>query len=185
MPAYLATPTFKIVNNSILLITFSGKDRPGIVSQVAAAVHQHGGNWERSRLIHLTDRFAGLLQVSVPQDQCEALRKDLLAVSGLEIIISDANESGGVPANEHTLSLVGADHPGIVHEIFSELSSLGLNVESLSTRTEAAADSGTTLFRAEARLSSPDPIASDTIREKVENLAHDLLVEVMISEPEA
>jgi len=172
------------VKTSILLITLSGKDRPGIVQQIEALAHQHLGNWERSRLIHLNERFVGLVQISVPEENVDLLKNALHSIEGLDLTIAEGSEPAAQASSEHRIALVGADHPGIVSEIFAAIAALGLNVESLSTRTEAAADSGTTLFRAEARLSSPDPIHSDLIREKLESLAHDLLVEVSISSPE-
>ncbi|MBC2600612.1 ACT domain-containing protein [Puniceicoccus vermicola] len=170
------------MKTSILLITLSGEDRPGIVSETAAKVHAHQGNWERSRLIHLSGRFVGLLQVSVPEDQRESLRADLLSIEGLELTIADGTGSRSTNATSFQVKLVGADHPGIVNEVFGALSSLGLNVESMSTRTEAAADSGTLLFRAEARLSSREPMQEATVQDHLEELGQDLLVEVSANE---
>ena len=166
------------MQTSILLITFSGDDRQGIVHEIAAKVHSHQGNWERSRLIHLSGRFVGLLQVSVSKENREGLRSDLMSIQGLELTVA---EGKGIPqpaeAKSFKVSLVGADHPGIVSEVFASLASLGLNVESMSTKTEAAADSGTLLFRAEARLSTREPTSESTILEVLENLGMDLLVE--------
>ncbi|MFP4358119.1 MAG: glycine cleavage system protein R [Puniceicoccaceae bacterium] len=171
------------MNSSILLITISGKDRPGIVGEIAAQVARRGGNWERSRLIHLAGRFVGLLQISVPEDRREDLRVDLLSVEGLAVTVAGGRIRTPEASSSFHLDLVGADHPGIVSEIFGKLSALGLNVESLSTWTEAAADSGTVLFRAGADLSSAEPMRSEEIIEALEALANDLLVEVSVSEP--
>ena len=55
--------------NSILLITLSGVDRVGIVREVAHWVTAFGANWERSRMIRLSGRFVGLLQVSVTDEK--------------------------------------------------------------------------------------------------------------------
>jgi len=169
----------QLVKTSILLITVSGDDRPGIVGQIAAIVHDHGGNWERSRLIHLSGRFVGLLQVRVPDSSGDELRAALTAVKGLETTVALGHDRDAHGPSGYSLTLLGADHGGIVREIFEALSRLGLNVESLSTRTEAAADSGTLLFRAEALLSSPDPLPVETIRETIEALAHDLHVDIV------
>ena len=171
------------MNSSILLITISGSDRPGIVGEIASHVSKRGGNWERSRLIHLAGRFVGLLQISVPEDRREDLRVDLLSIEGLAVTVAEGRQPPTETAPHFHLDLVGADHPGIVSEIFGKLSALGLNVESLSTRTEAAADSGTVLFRAEADLSAAEPMNSQVIIDAMEALASDLLVEVSVSEP--
>ncbi len=172
------------MKTSILLITVSGEDRPGIVGEIASLVHSHGGNWERSRLVHLAGRFVGLLQVSVAGEDQEDLRRDLLNIPGLETTVALGGDEESPVSHHFNLSLLGADHAGIVREIFNAIAELGLNVESLSTRTEAAADSGTLLFRADAQLSTPEPLPIETIRETVENLAHDLYVDISVRPPD-
>lgn len=171
------------VKTSILLITVSGKDRPGIVRDIAAQVHQREGNWERGRLIHLADRFVGLLRVSVPEERREDLRVDLLSIPGLEITVAEGTDPARPSLSFFRLTAVGADHPGIVSEIFAALASHELNVESLSTRTEPAADSGTLLFRADAELSAEHAIRPVDIQTALEETAHDLQVEVSIGHP--
>ena len=170
------------MKNSVLLITLSGPDRPGIVHEVATAVHTHGGNWERSRLIHLSGRFVGLLQVSVEDGSRDALRKGLMAIDGLDLTVAEGEENPVAAGTLFNVSLVGADYPGIVREVFGAAAEMGFNVESMSTRTEAAADSGTLLFRADARLSSPKPLPQSAVQDKLEAIAQDFLVEVSVSE---
>ena len=47
------------------------------------------------------------------------------------------------------------DHPGIVYQISAVLSSLGINIESMETKTYAAPISGTAIFQLEADLAVP------------------------------
>lgn len=164
----------------ILLVTISGRDEPGIVRAVAERVQGRGGNWECCRLIHLAGRFVGIVQVSVAEELAEDLRLDLLAVAGLETTVAEGFpvETGGRPSLK--ISAVGADSPGIVREVFGALAELGLNVEELDTRTEAAASSGTLLFRIDGVLSSPERVSPEVVREKVEAIAYDLQVEVAV-----
>lgn len=173
------------MKSEILLITISGHDKPGIVRAVAETVQQRGGNWECCRLTHLAGRFVGLLQVSVPGGQAEDLRVDLLAIPGLETTVAVGARPEKAGCSWLRLSALGADSPGIVHEVFGSLAELGLNVEALDTRTEAAASSGTVLFRIEALLSSPQRVNAETVREKLETIAYDLQVEVELAEPPA
>ena len=42
------------------------------------------------------------------------------------------------------------DHPGIVYQISAVLSALGINIESMETKTYAAPISGTPIFQLEA-----------------------------------
>ena len=56
-----------------LVLTVIGQDRPGLVELLSRAVTDHGGNWEASRMARMSGRFAGILQISVPQEQAEEL----------------------------------------------------------------------------------------------------------------
>jgi glycine cleavage system transcriptional repressor len=47
------------------------------------------------------------------------------------------------------------DHPGVVYRISGVLSRLGVNIESMETKTYSAPVSGTPLFQLEARVAVP------------------------------
>ncbi len=47
------------------------------------------------------------------------------------------------------------DHPGIVYQISAVLSSVGINIESMETKTYAAPISGTPIFQLEAEIAVP------------------------------
>ena len=49
---------------TVLVLTISGRDRSGLVEQLADVIAAHGGNWEHCRMAHLAGRFVGLLEVS-------------------------------------------------------------------------------------------------------------------------
>jgi glycine cleavage system transcriptional repressor len=55
----------------------------------------------------------------------------------------------------YRLSASCLDHPGIVYQISGALSSFGINIEFLETKTYFAPESGTPLFRLEATLAVP------------------------------
>ena len=80
------------------------------------------------------------------------------------------------------LELVGQDRPGIIHEISATLASSGVNVVELSTRTSPAAMSGETLFSASALLHQPIGESAVALRDHVEKLAEDLMVEITLTE---
>ena len=52
---------------TVLVLTISGRDRSGLVEQLADVIAVHGGNWEHCRMAHLAGRFVGLLEVSVEE----------------------------------------------------------------------------------------------------------------------
>jgi glycine cleavage system regulatory protein len=169
---------------AMLIFTVIGDDRPGLVSTVSAPVSTHGANWERSRFSRLAGKFAGIVLVSVPDEQLDALVEDLQALEaqGLQIDIERTDELREQEWLELHLELIGADHPGIVAEITASLASRGVSIEDLSTDVREAPMAGGTLFEAEALLKAPTTMSTEALRSVLEDLADDLMVELTLSE---
>ena len=168
-----------------LVLTLIGNDRPGLVEDLARAVSEHGGSWESSRMARLGGCFAGILEVQVPDERAAELFKVLhgLEGRGLRVVVEDA--TGGPRADEVRalrLELVGQDRPGIIREISATLAASGVNVVELSTRTHPAPMSGETLFSASALLHHPVRESSAALRDHIERLAEDLMVEITLKD---
>jgi len=58
------------------------------------------------------------------------------------------------------------DHPGIVYQISAVLSAMGINIESMETKTYAAPVSGTPIFQIEADLAVPTRTNINQLRER-------------------
>ena len=58
------------------------------------------------------------------------------------------------------------DHPGIVYRISNVLSSMGVNIESMETKTYSAPISGTPIFQLEANLAVPTRTNVNQLRER-------------------
>ena len=169
----------------LLVMTVIGEDRPGLVDSVAGLVAEHGGNWLESRMSRLGGQFAGILRVEVPGENEAALVAGLkkLASRGLTVVVHpDQRQTPVGPARESVLEIVGQDRPGIVREISHALASFGVNVEELQTECASAAMSGETLFKARARLSLPESCDTAQIRQKLERIAADLIVEISLAD---
>ena len=113
-----------------------GADRPGIVAAIAERLVAHGVNVTDSHMGILRGHFAMTLIVSVAGD-VEALRADLRAEDlGLEALtlapVADSDEPAADPT--HTVTVYGADHPGIVAAVTRRLADSGVNVTDLLTR---------------------------------------------------
>ena len=167
-----------------LVLTLIGPDHPGIVDSVSEVVAAHGGNWLESRMAHLAGKFAGVLCVEVAEDRAAALEEALagLEVSGLRIVVerSEPVEAGRQRAME--IELLGVDRLGLVHEISALLSTHRINVEELSTDRPAAAHSGDRMFHADIRVNIPEAVDLAAVREGLERLAGDLMVEIRLAE---
>jgi glycine cleavage system regulatory protein len=80
------------------------------------------------------------------------------------------------------LELVGDDHPGIVRDVSHALAQRGINVEELSTECISAPMSGEPLFKATADLRIPADLSIDELRATLEELAHDLMVDITLAQ---
>lgn len=163
-----------------LLITVIADDRPGIVERLAATINQHQGNWLESSLSRLAGKFAGILSVSVADDQLQPLSDALqqLADEGIRLSVETALNKQAETGQPLQLSVTGNDRPGIVKEISARLTGLNVNVEKLHTYCESAAMTGELLFNLRATLRLPLTTDRDQVRENLEELSNDLMVEI-------
>ena len=167
-----------------LVITIIGNDRPGIVERLSEVVLAAGANWEESRMARLAGKFAGILHVDVAPASADALASGLRAMSsdGLTVVV----ERSGTPADDRLrtvrLELVGNDHPGIIRDISRVLAHAQVNIEELDTGVSGAPMSGEQLFRARAQLRLPAAVTTEWLRERLEALAGELMVDVTLDE---
>ena len=169
---------------STLVLTLIGPDRAGLVEVLAEAISAHQANWLESRMSRLSGRFAGILEVEVPDAQADALIASLTALDrqGLRVVVEPIGDPGAIAAREFRLELVGQDRPGIVREISRSLAALQVNVEELRTWRHPAPMSGEMLFSAVARLALPASVPLETLRERLERIASDLMVDLNLGE---
>jgi glycine cleavage system regulatory protein len=168
-----------------LVLTLLGPDRPGIVGRLADLVAAHDGNWLESRMCRLGGEFAGILRCQLPADQQATLESALegFTADGFSVVVKpDAGHE--VPEGEVAmLDLVGQDRPGIVRQISTALARHGVNVEELDTACVSAPMSGETLFQAKIRVWIPATCDQAGLRNEIERIAADLLMEVNIAAP--
>ncbi len=171
-----------------LTLTLIGPDRPGLVRALSERIAVVGGNWLESRMARLAGQFAGILLVDVPPDEVERLIADLRALEreGLRATVEHGLPEAA-PDRRQTLllDLVGQDRPGIVHEIAQLLASRGVNIEELTTRVVSGSFSGESLFEATAKLRVPTDIPAEELRELLETLANELMVDISLDPPTA
>ena len=163
-----------------IVLTVIGPDRPGLVEALSETVAKHGGNWEEGRMSHLDGHFAGLLRVVVDASRRMELEQALGSISGLTV----TSTASGAPDKDsdprYTLSVLGQDREGIVRDLSRVLAKQGVNVEELSSKCQSAPMSGETLFRATANLRIPAAASLDTLREQLEAIGDDLMVDVSL-----
>ena len=163
-----------------LVLTIIAADKPGLVERIAQTIAAHGGNWLESRMAHMAGQFAGILRVSVPTEQRQALVGALedLSTQGIRALVGEGSSGRASASKPIMMTLVGNDRSGIVREITALLSQQGVNLERLNTDVRPAPMSGDPLFNAEALLQVPTSMSLETLQASLETLADDLMVEL-------
>jgi glycine cleavage system transcriptional repressor len=122
------------------VLTLIGQDRPGIVAAVSRVLADAGCNIEQSSMALLGGVFVVLLVVSVPHGAERALRVGLVGMTTMEGFLTHVDPYPDEPSLRQTvegepysLSLHGADHPGIVADVTGLLAAHGVNIVDLST----------------------------------------------------
>ena len=115
-----------------------GADRPGIVAAIAETLVAHGVNVTDSHMGILRGHFAMTLIVET-ETAVHVLEADLQAVArelALEAVTLAPVREAAADREEptHTVTVYGADHPGIVAAVTRALAHAGVNITDLLTR---------------------------------------------------
>jgi glycine cleavage system regulatory protein len=166
-----------------LVLTVLGDDRAGLVDALAAAVADRRGNWERAQMTRLAGKFAGIVLVAVPPDEVGALREALerLAADGLlevDVVAVDADDDEPARPADATLTVSGADRPGVLREVARVLAGNGVSIETLDTATGDAPMAGGMVFEAVAALVVPAGVDLERLRVLVEDAVPGFLVDI-------
>lgn len=120
-------------------ISAIGADRPGIVAAVTGALVELGCNLEDTSMSILRGHFAMMLVVLAPDEVgVEEVERVLTgATVELELVVAVRPIPEGVPSSPvgdpWTVSVYGADRPGIVHRVSALLAEERVNVVDLTT----------------------------------------------------
>ena len=121
----------------------------------------------------------------MPESKAEALRLVLMSLEreGLRVIVEAAPGAQAPHAYKRVrLEVFGQDHPGIVRDITRVLAEQAVNIMEMETERSMAAMSAEEVFRLHADIELPDNLATDDLRDALEVLAGDILVEVELAE---
>ncbi len=171
-----------------LVVTAVGQDRRGTVEMITDVVVNHSANIEESRMARLGGEFAVIMMLSLADENLESLTQDLndLNKKGLMIISRQTDHSrmqkfqGFVP---YEISVLGADHEGIVNSVARYLASEQINVEEMDTRVTHAPNTGTPLFSMTARIQAPPTLSLSELRSKLADVGDELDVDIEVKLP--
>jgi glycine cleavage system transcriptional repressor len=117
-----------------------GRDRPGIVAAVTGVLVETGCNIEDSSMSILRGHFAMMLLVAGPDGIDAGRLEQALAQpsADFDLVLAVRAIDDEVPSSpegeQWTVSVYGADRPGIVHRVTTALAEAGANIVDLTTR---------------------------------------------------
>ncbi len=145
-----------------VVVSATGKDRPGFVNRVVSVIHGLNGNVELQRSLRMADEFALIALFSLPGPNADAdaaiaalkqLQSEDLSINARHALVSP--EERPSDARTAVLEASGADQPGIIEAVTMLLYKSHANIESMNYDTEAAPFTGEHLFRMTAELAFP------------------------------
>jgi glycine cleavage system regulatory protein len=105
-----------------------------------------------------------------------------LRSDGLTVIVRhDETVCVEGPTKSASLNLVGQDRPGILYKISAALARQNINVEELETECASAPMSGEMIFQATAKLQIPESCSLTELRDELEEIGSELMVEISVA----
>ncbi len=170
-------------------VTAVGADRPGIVAAVTGVLMEQGCNLEDTSMTILRGHFAMMLVVDAPAELAPAALDDALRAPAealaLVITVWPIDESVAAPSegDAWTVSVYGADRPGIVHGVASLLAQRGVNIVDLTTRVVGAPEQP--VYAMVLEVIVPATVGVADLGAGLERLATDLGVECSLHPSDA
>ncbi len=170
------------------ILTAIGKDRPGIVADLAEMVFELGCNLEDSSMMNLGGEFSTMMLISGQGDDLD--HRLHMAAKHLEYekemtIFTRPVAEGAAPASapgsrQFRLRTMGEDKAGIVARTTRLIASVGGNVLELNSHVRRAASTGTPLYEMDMLFDLPPSVDHDALRRSIEEIENALHVEITL-----
>jgi glycine cleavage system transcriptional repressor len=167
-----------------------GRDRPGIVADLAELIYECDCNLEDSSMTLLGSEFAVLLLLSGDGSDVErrlsAGCKRLEWEKRLTVFFRPLDTADPRAEVRRAVAMqcvvTGVDKAGIVARVARTLADNGVNITALHTQTRPEAESGTPLFTMRVEMAVPPSLDRRMLRERLERVAADLHVDLTLGE---
>jgi glycine cleavage system transcriptional repressor len=160
-------------------VTAFGADRPGIVAGLTEALFEAGANLEDVASTILRGHFAMMLVVDAPEPAERLAVRLTEAMEPLGVSVTVRNVGAGRPERAqptHSLSVYGADRPGIVAGVARTLADAGVNITDLTCRR--VGDPGREVYAMLGEVAVPPDADPGRLGDALRTLGGELSVDV-------
>jgi glycine cleavage system transcriptional repressor len=125
---------------TLFAISAVGRDQPGIVAAVTGVLVEQGCNLEDTEMAVLRGHFAMMMLVAGHSSLSAGDLEKALAstAANFDLLVAvrqvDITAVDPTPGSPWSVSVYGADRPGILHDVTAQLSEHGVNVTGVETR---------------------------------------------------
>ncbi len=168
-----------------LILTAIGPDQVGLVQKISEFISEHSCNIEDSKMAVFCGEFAVIVLISGEETNLTEIGRDYRAIeSETGLAISIKTPAVRTPPESflpYRLTASCMDHPGIVYRISAVLTTLGVNIESMETKTYSAPVSGTPIFQLEAILAIPVRTNINQLRQRFTEIQRDENIDIELN----
>lgn len=168
-----------------LILTAIGPDQVGLVQKISEFISRHGCNIDDSKMAVFCGEFAVIVLISGAGGNLVKIGRDYREIeteTGLSISIkTPLTRKTAESFLPYKLTASCMDHAGIVYQISAVLSSLGVNIESMETKTYSAPVSGTPIFQLEADLAIPIRTNINQLRERFAEIQREENIDIELT----
>ncbi len=167
------------------MLTVVGRDRAGIVAQLAQTLFRAGADFGEASMLRLGGNFTIMLMVHFPAGE-HSLAESIKAVAEhlqlrvhIDPIDSHLHEN---EAADVVVSISGADQAGIVAGVTTRLAAVGLDILNLDSTVAGSEASPVYVMRIEGRaregIEALEPVIAELQREGLDAVLHpvDMLI---------
>lgn len=166
-----------------------GKDRPGIVAELAELIFEHGCNLEDSSMTILGGEFAVLLLFTGDaagleqrlSSACKRLEWERrLTVFFRPLEAEPLPYGAGDPRNLYELQATGLDKAGIVARVCRLLAEHDITIREMKTLSRPEPGTGTPQYTMRIEMGVPTSLTPDSLQANLDRIAEELKIDVTL-----
>ncbi|MBW8189600.1 hypothetical protein K0504_01015 [Neiella marina] len=164
--------------SAMFIASLMGKNRPGLLKDLAEKTHEVGGKWLTSKVNHLDDQISALIKIALPETQVQPLKDIFSAEPAMCVVFSDGDIETA-PSTLMEMVVDANDRAGLVNEITQMLDNECVELVDMDCQRVGIAELGRSVFTARLKLKVPNGHNGEKLAEDLERIAGDMVVTVV------